>query len=166
MTVYPHHTDKELLTFYKTEMDSRLARRIQAVRLARQGRTCPEIMEITGGKRRAVQNWIRWYNESGIEGLKDDPRSGRRVKLSPRQIQELRKRLDSTARSSDGEILNGPTIRDMLEKEFGVIYCLSSIYIMLERLGYSCLCPRPVHENADPAAQEAFKKTSVRHWKR
>ncbi|HNX26518.1 MAG TPA: hypothetical protein PKK48_03835 [Phycisphaerae bacterium] len=36
-------------------------------------------------------------------------------------VQELRKRPDSNARSSDGEILNDPAIRDMLEKEFGVI---------------------------------------------
>ena len=30
-------------------------------------------------------------------------------------------------------------------------------YDLLERLGYSCLTPRPLHEKSDPAAMEHFK---------
>ncbi|UCE48281.1 MAG: winged helix-turn-helix domain-containing protein, partial [Phycisphaerales bacterium] len=46
------------------------------------------------------------------------------------------------------------------EKEFGVLYTLDGVYKLLHRLGYSCLKPRPRHEKADPAVQQAFKKTS------
>ena len=77
MNVKAHHTLDELLTLYKTEMNPRLARRIQAIYLARKSFTCPQITDLTGAKRRTVQNWIRWYNDEGIEGLKDRPRSGR-----------------------------------------------------------------------------------------
>ena len=33
----------------------------------------------------------------------------------------------------------------------------SLAYDLLERLGYSCLTPRPLHEKSDPAAIEHFK---------
>jgi len=58
MTVEPHHTPEELKTLYRTEMNARLARRIHGVYLARMGRTCPEIMRITGAARRTVQQWL------------------------------------------------------------------------------------------------------------
>ncbi|MFC1781069.1 transposase [Planctomycetota bacterium] len=47
-----------------------------------------------------------------------------------------------------------PWVRDtyqrLLEREFGVVYSLWGVYDLLHRLGYSCLCPRPQHEKADP----------------
>ena len=167
MNVKAHHTLDELLTLYKTEMDPRLARRIQAIYLARKSFTCPQIMDLTGAKRRTVQNWIRWYNDEGIEGLKDRPRSGRPTKLSASQQRRLCQCLDAgTTVSQRTRILNGPAIQRILEQEFGVLYCLNGVYELLHRLGYSCLCPRPKHEQGNPQAQEAFKKTSLLYWKR
>lgn len=167
MDVKAHHTLDELLSLYKTEIDPRLARRIQAIYLARKSFTCPQIMDLIGAKRRTVQNWIRWYNDGAIEGLKDRPRSGRPPKLSASQQRQLCKRLDAgTTESRRRRILNGPAIQRILEQEFGVLYCLNGVYELLHRLGYSCLCPRPKHDQGDPQAQEAFKKTFLRCWKR
>ena len=61
-------------------------------------------------------------------------------------------------------VLNGPTIKRLLEREYGVIYSLWGVYNLLHRLGYSCLCPRPQHEKADPKAQQEFKKAFLRDW--
>lgn len=167
MNVKAHHTLDELLTLYKTETNSKLARRIQAIYLARKSFSCSQIMDMTGAKRRTIQNWTRWYNDGRIEGLKDRPRSGRPPKLSASQQRQLCKRLDAGATgSARTRILNGPAIQRMLEQEFGVLYCLNGVYELLHRLGYSCLCPRPKHEQANPQAQEAFKKTSLPCWKR
>ena len=165
MNVKARHTSEELLTLYKTERNPRLARRIQAVYLARRALSCPQIMDITAAKRRTIQNWIRWYNQDGIEGLKDKPRCGRHPKLSAAQQQKLQKRLDAGTKPSDGTcVLNGPAIQRILEKEFGVLYCLNGVYELLHRLGYSCLCPRPRHQQADLELQEAFKKTFPPSW--
>jgi hypothetical protein len=48
MTVKNHHTLKQLLSLAKTEKDKHLAVRIQVVALAKQGLTCPAIVELTG----------------------------------------------------------------------------------------------------------------------
>ena len=56
MNVKVRHTSEELLALYKTERNPRLARRIQAVYLARKTLSCPQIMDITAAKRRTIQN--------------------------------------------------------------------------------------------------------------
>src|SRR3972149_1027742 len=100
MNVKARHTLDELLTLYKTERNPRFTRRIQAVYLARKALRCPQIMDIPAAKRRTIQNWIRWYNQDGIEGLKDKPRCGRHPKLSPAQQHKLQKRLGAGGRRS------------------------------------------------------------------
>jgi hypothetical protein len=43
--------------------------------------------------------------------------------------------------------LRGRDGNDISEREFGLTY---GAYDLLERLGYSCLTPRPLHEKSDP----------------
>jgi len=165
MNVEPHHTSEELKTLYRTEMNSRLARRIHGVYLASRGMTCPEIMKITGSARRTVQQWITKYNLGGLEKLKDQPRPGQPHHLPRHLLGRLAKRIAAGPRRSDGvSVFTSPVIQRIIEQEFGVLYSLSAVKYLLHRMGYSYLCPRPQHENSDPQAQEEFKKTSQKHW--
>jgi len=165
MNVKSHHTTKELQTLYRKEKIARLAQRIHGVYLASKGLTCPQIMVISGAARRTIQQWVHKYNKQGIAGLKDKPRPGTPTKLPRKKELKLRKRIEAGPTKTDGvSVLNGPVIRRILEREFGVLYSRQGLYDLLHRLGYSCLCPRPQHENADSQLQAEFKKTSPRHW--
>jgi transposase len=165
MNIKSHHTSDKLLNRYKQESNPRLARRIHAVYLASKGLNCPQIMKIIGAGRRTIQKWVHRYNDGGIEQLKDKPRPGQPTKL-PREIEEVfSRRIQAGPLEQDGvSVLNGPAIKRLLEREFGVVYSLWGVYDLLHRLRYSCLCPRPQHEKADPKAQQEFKKTSQRCW--
>lgn len=165
MNIKDHHTTKELQTLYRDQRDARLARRIHAVYLASQGWSCPEIMAITGAGRRTVQQWVHKYNQHGIDGLTDKPRPGQPTKLPRKAESRFCQRIEAGPTKNEGvSVLNGPAIRRILEREFGVLYSRQGLYDLLHRLGYSCLCPRPQHEKADPRAQEQFKKTSSKPW--
>ena len=165
MNVKTHHTSDQLLKMYKTESTLRLARRIHGVYLANRGHTCQEIMQITGACRRAIQQWVQKYNKGGIEALKDKPRPGKPTTLPRRKEQKFCRRIASGPSKQDGvSVLNGPAIKRLLEREFGVVYSLWGVYDLLHRLGYSCLCPRPQHENANPNVRQEFKKTCPRSW--
>jgi transposase len=167
MNVKSNHTLDELLKLYKTQSHPKLARRIHAVYLARKGMTCPQIMKIIGAGRRTIQKWIRKYNHGGIEELRDKPRPGQPTKLPPEMQQAFCQRIQAGPLEQDGtSVLNGPAIKRLLEREFGVVYSLWGVYSLLHRLGHSCLCPRPQHEKADPKAQQEFKKSSPKHWMR
>ena len=165
MNVKSHHTSEELRAFYRTEKNAKLAQRIHGVYLASKGLTCPEIMVTTTAARRTIQQWIHKYNEQSIDGLREKPRPGTPTKLPRKKEIKLKKRIESGPTKADGiSVLNGPAIQRILEREFGVLYSKQGLYDLLHRLGYSCLCPRPQHENSNPQLQADFKKTSSRRW--
>ena len=165
MTVKPHNTLDQLQRLYRTQTNARLARRIQGVYLAKMGLTCPEIMKITGSARRTIQQWLAKYNRGGLDELSEKPRPGQPRKLPRHREQEFCRRLEAGPTQKDGlSVLNGPAIRRILQREFGILYSGQGLYDLLHRLGYSCLCPCPQHEQADRQAQEAFKKSSPKYW--
>jgi transposase len=167
MDVKPHHSVKELQKLYRTQKHARLARRIHGVYLACKGLTCPEIMEITGSGRRTIQQWVHQYNAGGIDALEDSPRPGQPTKLPRDKERGFCQRIEAGPTAKDGvSVFNGAVMARILKKEFGAQYSLWGTYHLLYRLGYSCLCPRPQHEKADPQLQEEFKKTSSKRWMR
>ena len=51
-------------------------------------------------------------------------------------------------------------LRDLIDRRFGVRLHERTVGKLLRRLGFRRLSVRPRHPQSDPAAQEAFKKTS------
>ena len=95
MTVKEYRSIQKLLSLAKSEPNPRLARRIQAIALAQQGYSCPEITQMTGNCRRAIQMWVAKYNTHNLEGLKEQPRSGRCPKLPPAKHKKFCSRIDA-----------------------------------------------------------------------
>jgi transposase len=58
--------------------------------------------------------------------------------------------------------LRGEQIRTILSREYAAEYSLGGTYVLLHRLGFSSLVPRPFHPERDLDAQENFKKTFSR----
>ncbi len=159
MHVEAHHDLKALQALTRQQEGRRAWKRYQAVVLAKQDKTAEEIAAALDCGARTVQTWVKNYNAGGVEALAERPRPGRPTTLPRDQEDRLRRRLDAPPRPGDGTCaLHGPDVRRILEREFGVMYTLQGVYDLLHRLGYSSLMPRPRHKDADPAAQEAFKK--------
>ena len=64
------------------------------------------------------------------------------------------------AKAEGGELLLVTEIKRAYEARVGRKVPKSTLYRLLDRHGWRKLAPRPFHPKADPAAQEAFKKTS------
>lgn len=161
MDVAAHHTEQHLQRLADQEPRADLAKRLRTVLLAQQGFTAPEIATCTGFSRRMVQQWVARYNAEGLAGLETKPGRGRKPPLTPEEADQLKQRLDAGPLPEDGVCtLRGQDVQRILQDEFGQLRCLSAVYGLLHRLGYSSLVPRPQHPEADPATQEAFKKNS------
>ena len=94
--------------------------RVQAVILAKQGDTAPQIARALGVSRRAVQAWVAAYNRGGPEALPDRPTPAA-PRSAPRPGGRFRERIDAPPRPEDGVCdLRGADIRRILEQEFGV----------------------------------------------
>lgn len=162
MFVADHHTIEQLQELTQAIHSKRVWRRAQAVVLAQQGRTARDIADSLGCSLKAVKNWVAQYNAGGIEALHDRARSGRPLLLDPTRYPDLKQRLNAPPRPEDGVCtLRGTDVRQILEREFGVLMSLQSVYDLLGRLGYSSLMPRPQHEDANPEVQEFFKEIVV-----
>lgn len=161
MKVVAHDTLEELRAAVRRTADADERDRIRMVLHASEGDTGTQIAQRLGCTDRAVRKWIRRYNEGGLAALKDRPRSGRPRHLESGRDDDVRNRLDTGAQVQDGVCaLRGEDVRRILEEEFGARYSLSGTYVVLHRLGYSSLMPRPQHPEADPAAQEEFEKNT------
>jgi transposase len=136
--------------------------RYRAVLLALDGAEAVAIARTLSRARRSVQDWVYAYRDGGIDRLRPKPRPGRPTKLPREREAELMARLDAGPRPEDGGVctLRGKDVVAILEREFGVRYSLDGAYDLLERLGYSCLTPRPLHEKSDPAALQHFKRNA------
>ena len=133
--------------------------RVQAIVLAQQGDTAPDIARALGVSRRAVQTWVAAYNRGGLETLPDRPHPGRAPILSRTEEGRFLERIDTPPRPEDGVCtLRGADIRRILEQEFDARYSLDGVYKLLHRLEYSSLMPRPQHEEADAELQAIFKE--------
>ena len=140
------------------ERDALRRDRYRAVLLALDGEEAVEIARALGRARRSVQDWAYAYRDGGVDAIQPKPRPGRTPKLPRDREAELKARLDAGPRPEDGVCtLRGRDVVRILQNEFGVAYTLGGASDLLERLGYSCLTPRPLHEKSDPAAIADFE---------
>ena len=148
----------------RVEDDGRVACRLLALANALDGRSRAAAARQAGMDRQTLRDWVLRFNQAGVEGLRDRPRGGRPSFLREGQLATLR-----------AWILRGPdperdgvsswTAKDMchlVEDRFGVAYSENGMLRLLHDLGLSWQKTRPVHPQAEPKAQQAFKKTSRR----
>jgi len=161
MHVAEHHSPDQLRWLARAESDPKMVIRLHAIALAKSGRTAPQVAAEVGYSRRCVQFWVQWYNDGGVELLRNDGGQGRKPTLSEPERQKLKHRLDAGPTDADDGVctLHGLDVQRILKEEFGKVRCLSAVYNLLHAIGYNDLLPRPQHKDADPAAQEAFKKS-------
>ncbi len=163
MHVEARNETAQLRQCARTEKNAKLAQRLRLVALAMEGHTSLKIGRWVDLSQRQVQHWVQRYNQGGADGLKDQPGRGPNPMLAADEVEQLKARIDAGPSSEDGVCtLRGKDVQRILEEEFGKVRKLGAVYKLLHKLGYSSLAPRPQHRHADPAAQEAFKKTCHR----
>ena len=117
------------------DLDPKLKRRLMAVHLASQGHTVYEIADELSVSLRSVTYWVSRFNEHGIEGLRTKPGSGRRSRLTPKQIKELREIMKSQDFPETGFLKHKVVfLEEIIPERFGVHYSRARLYDLLSRL--------------------------------
>ena len=102
---------------------------------------------------------ISTYNRRGPAALDTPGKGGRRNEYLT-VTEEQAFLAPFFARAARGEIATSTEIHHALEAHVGHAVHPSTVYRLLNRQSWRKLVPRPAHPQADPVAQEAFKKTS------
>ena len=128
-------------------------------------RKAEDIARHCGVSKATVHDVISTYNRLGEAAVETSGKGGRR-----RQYLTLEEEKEFLApffkQAQAGLIATTAEIWHAFEKRVGHHVDDSTSYRLLNRHGWRKLLPRPRHPQADPQAQDQFKKTLPRRWKR
>ena len=128
-------------------------------------RKAEEIARHCGTSKATVHEVISTYNRLGVAAVETPGKGGRRRQYLTLQAEE-EFLAPFFVRAQAGEIATTAEIWSTFETHVGHEVDDSTIYRLLHRHGWRKLMPRPRHPQADPTAQEHFKKTLQRRFKR
>jgi transposase len=141
----------------KRETDPGVRQRIQMVLLREDGKTQPQIAELTGVSLSTVNRAHMAYDNGGVNALRPKPSGGRiRENMTLKEEKALLKQFAKAAGA--GELLNIHDLKAAYEKAIGHSTSNSTIYNVLARHDWRKLMPRPFHPDRDLEAQKDFKK--------
>jgi transposase len=105
-----------------------------------------------------VQRWVRWYRDGGLAAVRTRKRGGRGAAawLTAEQQAAV------LEQAATGAFHTAADARRWISDQFQVGYRPKGIYRLLKRLGCRPKVPRPIHEQANQAAQAAWKKGGSR----
>lgn len=152
------HKPRDLSTLrhmVSKEADAKQRDRYRAIVLALEGMIEPEIRLRLGRSRGFIQRWVYAYRDDGISGLIAKKPPGLEPKLPRYDEAKLKAKLDQP-----GAPRRGRDVAALLRKQFGVSYSVRGALLLLHRLGYEPLKPRPVNPKKSSDAEQQWRTTA------
>ena len=142
------------------DFDDLERRRLKAARLFDRGFTQGEVSRRVGVHRQSVSRWHQAWRKQGTKALLKAGRAGRKPRLLPWQLEQLRRGL-----KEGPEVLGYGTglwttwrVADLIERQTGQKFHPGHVWRMLRSLGWSCQRPTGRATQRDEPA--------IRRWKR
>ena len=141
-------------------IDWREGRRLRAWELSEQGWSQKQIAAALGVSKGAVSQWITRAKASGVDALRNQPRSGATPKLTSQQLQQLPALLLRGAQAYGflGDVWTQKRIAAVIKHEFGVSYHPDHIGRLLRAIGWSVQKPIERATERNDAAIERWRK--------
>ena len=125
----------------KTHYDAQM--RLRMIYAIEHGIHVDDVAEIFGVSRRVLYEWKTKYEQRGLEGLEEAPRTGRPSFLSDKKIKRC---MDNIQKP--GKIPNAKKLREEIHKSHGIKYSKSGIRRILAKNGHTFKKIMPVHVRA------------------
>ena len=140
---------------------ARYEHRLHAVLLVAQGMSCVKTAELLGDSVRSVEEWVKSFNQIGLQALYDLPVPGRPSRVSAGLLEEIGKVLRANPRDAglDCVLWDGKALSHWLAYSRGLSLGVRQCQRIFRQLGFRLRKPRPQSAKADPVAQEEYKKT-------
>jgi transposase len=142
--------------------ESRLQHRLHCMLLICDGKTCKQVSILFSDSLRAIQYWVKRFNELGIDGLRDSLRPGRGGRLSPDEKGVLAHDLCQTPRDFgySQNLWDGKLLSYHIKKKFNIELKVRQCQNLFHKFDFRRRKPRPVIAKADLKAQDGFKKNT------
>jgi transposase len=108
--------------------------------------------------RSAINDWLRWYDSAGTDGLRTGKAPGAPCRLTVEQLWELTGVVEEGPQAAGFQtgVWTGPMIGAWIESHFKVKYHAQHIPRLLHDLGFSVQRPRKRLARADAEAQAVW----------
>ncbi len=142
----------------KSIKDSRVSIRLKAI-IASGTHTVKDVAEIFQVSSVSIFQWIKLFKKYGGEGLRDRPKGHMKSKLTDEHKERILNWIERSENSRGEKIIwTLDKLRREIKKVFNIKIGRTPLWIHLKKMGLVLRRPRPVHNKADKALQEAFKK--------
>jgi transposase len=162
--------DLEIERRMKKEKDRRMFERYQAVYLFTQGKTRKDIAVIIGRNEKTVSQYIRAYQNDGIDGLQMNHSPGAPRRLTAAQEEQFKRTVvehlphESGFPSKFNWTLH--LMGEYMNREFQVSYSLQGVADLAKRLNLSYTKPTYTLAAADPVKQQLFQDVTFPELKK
>lgn len=162
------YSANELRSLARRTKDGPQARRLLALASVYEGGTRTEASRIGNVTLQVVRDWVLRFNKEGPGGLIDKKAPGKEPLLKPRHRKALAKAIEDGPIPSVHGVVRWRLIDlgQWLHEEFGIAISKPTLSREVRALGFRKLTARPRHHEQKAGAIEAFKKTSMRAWRK
>ena len=159
---------RHLRALAKASRDANQTRRLLALAAIYDGGSRGEAARIGGVGIQTVRDWVLAFNAAGPEGLIDGKAPGKAPLLNAEQRAALQRIIEAGPNPAVDGVVRWRLIdlAQWVYAEFRISISKQTLSRILRRLSDRKLSARPRHHAQDPAALEAFKKTSPGVWRR
>ena len=148
-------TKSKLVNLYKKENDPKVKERLLLVIKVREDGQIPfRVVKDMHRSNPWASDWLKRYDEEGLEGLKDRTKSGRPSEISEEISYQIKKELKESNKGWTTK-----QVEELIIKKSGIKYHYTHIYRILRKWGFKQKVPRKVHVNtASVKEKDDFKK--------
>ena len=153
-------TKSKLVNLYKKENDPKVKERLLLIIKVRQDKQIPfRVVKEMHRSNPWASDWLKRYDEEGIDGLKDRTKSGRLPEMSEEISIIIKKEL-----SNSNHGWTTKQVEELIIKKSGIKYHYTHIYRILRKWRFKQKVPRKVHVNtASQDEKDDFKKRLPRY---
>lgn len=129
-------TASDIEALLKSKEEFRIASRLISILSLAKGESSRKAQELLLLSHNQILIWAKRFNEQGLDGLKDKPKSGRKSKITSEQLSILRKIITKESPTKYGyesKTWTAKILVDMIENQFNITYSDDMVYVILKK---------------------------------
>jgi transposase len=156
------YTAESIKSKFRDDERYTIGLRLYAVYQVALGQPSRKLEELYNTSFKQITNWVHRFEQGGVEGLVDRPRSGRTPKLNQDQLKAISVVLNNdlpTKYNYNTATWTGPLLIDWINVTYKIEFKKAQIYNILKSLGFSYQKGRGIFPEANETKREGFKES-------
>jgi len=129
-------TAQEIEMLLKSKEDYKIATRLVSLLPLAKGQSSRKAQELLLYSHNQILIWAKRFNEFGLKGLQDKPKTGNKPRITPEQLSWLKKVILDESPTKYGyntETWTAPMLVELIQNQLGIKYSDDAVYVLLKK---------------------------------